>query len=427
MTRIPKLCRHKASGRAVVRLNGRDNYCGRWGTDKALSRYHRLIAEWLATEPAVPRHIGGQSCDTVAELCNAYLRHAHSTYRKHGRPTAEIHHLRTAMRRLLAVYADLPVDDFGPRALRNVRRAMLAESPPLARRTINDEIARIKRMFIWGGADELVDPLICHRLACVKGLRRGQGGRDMPRRRPVTWEAVEAVRPLVSRQVWAMIQLQWHTGMRSGSVCIMRPCDLAISGDVWLYTPATHKTEHRQDADLVIAIGPRGQAVLRPWLRFDGDSERYLFQPAEAVAEQIAARRKARTVPLWPSHLRRPHARAPRWRPGDAYTPASYRKAVQRACYALAPAPPPLGRLEDETIKQWRERLTDEQRRQLNDWRRAHRWTPHQIRHTFATRAEAGVDAVSASAALGHAGLDATNIYVHINHARAAEVARKIG
>lgn len=91
MARIHKLCHHKASGRAVVRLNGRDNYCGRWGTDQALSHYHRLIAEYLASEPVAAsqgsrRAAAGQTCDTVAELCEAYLHHAHATYRKHGRP-----------------------------------------------------------------------------------------------------------------------------------------------------------------------------------------------------------------------------------------------------------------------------------------------------------------------------------------------------
>ena len=38
--------------------------------------------------------------------------------------------------------------------------------------------------------------------------------------------AVDAVKPFVSRQVWAMIELQRLTGMRAGEVCIMRGCDI---------------------------------------------------------------------------------------------------------------------------------------------------------------------------------------------------------
>ena len=37
---------------------------------------------------------------------------------------------------------------------------------------------------------------------------------------------MEAIRPHVARQVWAMIQVQRLTGMRPGEVTIMRTCDL---------------------------------------------------------------------------------------------------------------------------------------------------------------------------------------------------------
>ena len=33
--RTPKLCHHKATGQAVVRIDGKDFYCGRYGTPKA--------------------------------------------------------------------------------------------------------------------------------------------------------------------------------------------------------------------------------------------------------------------------------------------------------------------------------------------------------------------------------------------------------
>ena len=46
--RVPKLTKHKASGRAVVCLNGRDCYCGPWGSKEAHLEYDRLISLWLA-------------------------------------------------------------------------------------------------------------------------------------------------------------------------------------------------------------------------------------------------------------------------------------------------------------------------------------------------------------------------------------------
>ena len=46
--RIPMLTHRRSDGRAVVRLNGRDRYCGDWGTVAAKAEYDRLIGLWLA-------------------------------------------------------------------------------------------------------------------------------------------------------------------------------------------------------------------------------------------------------------------------------------------------------------------------------------------------------------------------------------------
>jgi hypothetical protein len=46
--RTPSLRLHKPTGQAVVRLDGRDFYLGKFGTPASEERYHRKIAEWLA-------------------------------------------------------------------------------------------------------------------------------------------------------------------------------------------------------------------------------------------------------------------------------------------------------------------------------------------------------------------------------------------
>jgi hypothetical protein len=56
---IPKLCQHKASGKAVVRLNGRD-HLGVYGTPGAKAAYDRLIAEWLAAAAPGGRPAAGR-------------------------------------------------------------------------------------------------------------------------------------------------------------------------------------------------------------------------------------------------------------------------------------------------------------------------------------------------------------------------------
>ena len=43
--KVPSYTRHKASGRAVVRLHGRDHYLGPDGGPESHERYARLIAQ----------------------------------------------------------------------------------------------------------------------------------------------------------------------------------------------------------------------------------------------------------------------------------------------------------------------------------------------------------------------------------------------
>jgi integrase len=99
-----------------------------------------------------------------------------------------------------------------------------------------------------------------------------------------------------------MVELQRLTGMRAGEVVTMRTCDLERSGPVWVYTPASHKTEHH-GRERRVYLGPKGQEVLRPWLRADASA--CLFQPCEAMAEWRAARRAARKSKVQPSQRSR--------------------------------------------------------------------------------------------------------------------------
>ncbi len=45
-TQVPRYCHHKASGRAVTRVDGRDHYLGSYGSSESHEAYSRLIAEW---------------------------------------------------------------------------------------------------------------------------------------------------------------------------------------------------------------------------------------------------------------------------------------------------------------------------------------------------------------------------------------------
>ena len=122
--RIPKLCLHKASGRAVVRLDGRDVYCGPYGTAAAKAEYDRAVSEWLLkgvrTPPAGRAPAAGLS---VAELLLAYKNHADDYYRD---SPAEREKIRLALRPLRELYALTTAAAFGPLALKAVRERLLA-------------------------------------------------------------------------------------------------------------------------------------------------------------------------------------------------------------------------------------------------------------------------------------------------------------
>src|SRR5262245_50617478 len=113
--RVPKLCKHSATGQAVVRLNGKDLYLGPHGTAAAKAEYDRKIAEWLANGRQLPDADGRLS---VAELIVAYIRHAETYYTKAGAATTEYELIRQSMKWLKESHARICVDEFGPRAFK---------------------------------------------------------------------------------------------------------------------------------------------------------------------------------------------------------------------------------------------------------------------------------------------------------------------
>ncbi len=142
-------------------------------------------------------------------------------------------------------------------------------------------------------------PVYSCALQAVPGLKPGRTSAPEPTPvPPVSWQDVEAVLSHVAPQVQAMVLLQWYSGMRPGEVVLMRTRDIERGGDVWTFTPESHKTEHH-GRERRIELGPRAQAVLAPWLRLD--PARFLFQPAGAEGVRVRAQRQARQSKVQPS------------------------------------------------------------------------------------------------------------------------------
>ena len=125
--------------------------------------------------------------------------------------------LRLASRPLVDLFGNTRARDFSPRKLKDVREAMIKAG--WVRSSINRQIGRIKRMLKWAVVEELLPVEVYTTVGRVDGLRAGRSrAKEAPPVKPVDESHVEVIRPHVSRQVWAMIQLQLLPGMRPGDV-----------------------------------------------------------------------------------------------------------------------------------------------------------------------------------------------------------------
>ncbi len=403
--RLPKLRLHKASGRAVVTLNGQDHYLGAFGSPEAQHAYDRAISEWLARGRRRPDERA--AVVLVKHVAGAFERHAEQVHRRpDGQPGTRLTHIKPTMRILRQLYGQLPAGDFGPKRLKAFREHLVERG--LVRGTVNDHTRIVVQAFRHAVGEELIPPAIWEALRSVEGLRKGRT--SAPDNPPVTAVApahVRQVLPRLSPTVAAMVEIQMLTGMRPGELVIMRGADLDTTGRVWIYRPAAHKNSHRGH-DRAVAIGPRAQALIRPFLR--PDLSAYLFSPAEAERERRELLHAQRVTPATVGNRPGTNRRElPMKRPGRHYTPGSYRRAVHNACDAAFPPPPGLPPEE------------------IQAWTRAHRFSPARLRHTAATEIRKGFGLDAAQVVLGHQHAKTTEIYAEKNLAVAVRVMEQIG
>ena len=383
--RTPKYGCHKARGLARVRIDGEDIYLGEHGSQESLDEYRRLALEWLQINQLAPQQRSLQ----VDELVLRYLEHADRYYVKNGKPTSEPNNIRVAARHLIRLYGSTYVRDFGPKALCSVRESFIASG--YVRTSTNRMVGRLKRLFKWGVGQEIVPVNVFQSLQAVTGLRRGRSDAvEAEPVKPAPKKSVKAIKPYVSRQVWAMIQLQLLTGMRPGEVRTMRGRDIQMTGDVWEYRPKTHKTEHHGKSRLIF-IGPKAQKVLQEFIK--PNQYAYLFSPKEARKEHLAKRKASRKTPMTPSQKARKNKSNPKRQPGEQFTSTSYCRAITVACKkADVPA-----------------------------------WSPGQLRHNAATTIRGAADIDTARTVLGHGAMQVTEVYAERDEQTAREIIARIG
>ena len=408
---VPAYRLHKASGQARTILNGRHVYLGKFGSPESRQQYARILAE--AALPAGPPTTSDKQDSKgplISEVLVAYLSFAETYYSNEGQPTKEFRGMVDAVGPLNLLYGDTLANEFGPLKLKAVREHLVGQK--LCRTEVNKRIGRLKRVFKWAVSEELISPTVHEALSTVTGLKYGRtSARESEPVKPVDQTTVELTLPYVTPQIAAMIQLQLLTGMRPGEVIVMRPCDIDTSADVGIYTPAAHKGRWRGH-HRTIPLGPQAQTQIEPFMK--RSETEFLFSPAEAEGyrHECRAIQRNRKTPVYPCELRarekrklQARSRKPKRPKGSLYTPDSYRRAIE---YGVT--------------RSNRERTKgDAEAASIS------KWSPYQLRHSFATnmRRDYGVEA--AQLGLGHARTNIVDVYAEKNLSLIVDIARKSG
>ncbi len=424
--RIPKYRKHRATGQAVVTLNGHDVYLGAYGTKASRIEYDRQIGEWLAAGRQLA-YVDANFDLTVAELLARYWCHAQLHYRKDGRPTQEVNNLRYALRPVKELYGHTLARDFGPLALKAIQHRFIRDG--ICRNQINHRIGKIKRVFKWAVSEQLIPATVFQALVTVDGLRAGRTeARESAPVLPVADAVIDATIPHLPPVVADMVRFQRLTGCRPGEVCSIRPCDVNTSGDVWIYRPQSHKTQHH-GRERRIFIGPQAQSVLRPYMLRDKGT--LCFTPADSERKRRTLIHESRRTPLHYGNRPGTHrSRNPKRSAGASYVKDSYNRAIRRACEWAFGMPielrNPRYQLNALPVD---ERDAEKHRRLLaaREWRNQHCWHANRLRHTAATKLRSQFGLEAAQTVLGHADPKITLTYAEADFAKAAQAMKQVG
>ena len=415
--KIPKLCLHKASGRAVVCIDGKDHYCGKFNSPEAWEFYTRLISEWMHRKkfaPSQSKEIPPSDDFNTLTIDELILRYFTFSEKYYANSLGELDKIRLALKPLRALYGKKLVREFGPKALKHVRETMTYErtrtriqtdslgnktkiqkSSTLSQRTINQRINIITRMFSWASEEEIVprDIYLAAALKQVRPIRDGRFGVKPPTK--VSAADMNTYQELLLHlpgPVKAMLQLINLTAMRSGDVCLMRPMDIDQSEPVWKYFPSKFKRSALSGTkQRVVMFGPKAQKILAPFLE-NRSPESYLFSPKETMEEIFLERRKNRKTKVQPSQITQKKP-APKRTPGLKYNSKSFYAAIQRVVKKLG-----LGKI-----------------------------FPNQLRHGTGARIRKEFGLEHASKVMGHSHISTTEIYADYDVTKTMEIMHKIG
>lgn len=448
--RMPALIRQreKRRDRAFIKVGRKRHHIGYMDDPATHELYNRLKAVWERTgklhlDMLTPLVNTSGNEITIAGLGERFRIHAETFYiDRDGQLSKEFDNFRMAWRIVRQHFGTLPAANFGPSKLKQIRHVMVRTpkknnpNETWNRKYVNEQVNRVRRIFKWAVSEELLPVNVYEALRTARRLRPGESGVRTSRKiKPVEQERIDAIKPHVSDQVWALIQLQLLTGARSSEILKLRATDFKNNNEpVWIVEVKEHKTEHHgENHTRTLYFGPQAQGIVQPYMASRPVSAP-LFSPSEAERQRRAEMHKKRKCPA--HHGNSPGTNRvddPEVSPGDHYTPCSYRRAIQRACLHVNPYPAEIRRPltkrneKGERVAALTPEQKREQRRHQKAWRSQHCWHPHQLRHNYATMIRRQFGLEDAKTMLDHSSIDVTLIYAERNREKAIEIARKVG
>lgn len=452
---------HAKTGHARVRITGVTFWLGRYGSPQAAAEYDRLIGEWLASGKSRPPSRRPGTADarladslspqshaapcneahgsqaelpsddivhpcavtdgvastyrlapdanglTVGELCTRWIDWIERNRCHNGKDATSLYYGARQATAALEDFWSLPAALFGSHHLTEVQEKLehtpvvsRPRSPNKApkvrarkRNTINDTIGRIRRLFRWAAVRNLVPEDRVAVLRLVEPLLAEQTvAPDRVGPKTVPDEIVAATLPELPAVVADLIRFQRLVGCRPGEARRLRPCDIDTDASpdrqgVWLWTPYRYKTKWRKKhLPRVIAIGPKAQAILTPWLaRLARSPESHVFSPRFSARRASGNRKRATSdTPL---------VRVKQRLVNDYYSKDTLNQAIERGCA----------------------------RAQVK------KWAANQLRHNKLTEVRANVSVDAAQAIGGHANINQTEHYAHVQLAKAIDAAARFG
>ncbi len=367
MAHQPKYRRHTTRDLGFVEHAGKRIYfCGPYGSHQSRGEYYEFLKSlgFRVHDSAPPI----EGAVTLSIMASRFVEWSTSYYP--AGPKSRAVNLQSVLKLLARFTSDIPAVEFTPLRLKEFQAWLVAQTGKnkrkLSRRYINDVCSDLRFVFKWAVSEELIPVATYQSLCTVPGLKYGRTeAKETAPRKPIPIETIEATIRALNPMVAAMVEFQRLTGARSQSLCAATPEQFDKSKNPWEWRPL-HKTRHLGH-ELVLFVGPKAQKIIAPLMKGRKSLE-FIFRPLNKAGKRSKNYRAF-------------------------YDSDSYRRAIRRA---LIQAKLP-------------------------------HWFPHLLRHTRGTdvRQEHGLEA--AQAALGHARIDATQIYAQKQTALAKLVAETMG